>query len=67
MTDSELKLEAHRLRVAFNNKGIKHIWDFVQAFYPDQYDKDDFQKFINCRESNVEFVTILEDVLNRIS
>lgn len=66
LTENELKLEAHKLKVAFNNKGIKHIWDFVQAFYPNKYDKDKFTLFLAGRQANYEFVEVLTDVLKRL-
>lgn len=66
-TDSILKLEAHRLRVAFNQKGVKHIWDFVQAYYPDKYDREAFHQFINCRAANQEFIDVLTEILKKIN
>lgn len=66
LTEKELKLEAHRLRVAFNKKGIKHIWDFVQAFHPNKYEKSEFQDFISGRVADENFINVLNQILNRI-
>ena len=65
--EQHLKLQALQLKVAFNDKGIKHIWDFIQGFYPNnKFDKDSFGQFISGRQANIEFIKILTDILHKL-
>ena len=63
----ELKSEAMRLKDLFLGKGVTHLWDFIQPFYPKlKFDRDAFRLAIYGRTSNEDVVAVLRDVWNRI-
>lgn len=67
MTENELKLEALRLKMALNEKGVKHIFDFMVAFYPEKkIDKANYNLFISGRRANWEYVEILQNIVELI-
>jgi hypothetical protein len=68
MDESQLKREAIKLKVAFNEKGVKHIFDFINVSYPGhKYDKAEFDLFINGRKADPELAQVCDNILKLIS
>lgn len=68
MTDNDLKAEAIRLRLAFKDKGVTHLWDFIQPFHPkNRFDREEFRLCVYGRRADAVMVKVLREVLNKVS
>lgn len=61
------QLEVMQLRVAFNERGIKHIWDFMQAFYPNKFDREEFRGHLSGNKINNEMTVAMQEILKKIT